>query len=152
MSCLCKKWPIIEPEQKIAKIQGLLDLALQCSSCGNDLYKERLFAYAKGQNVLSEPTSANGTCIVSINMQQRFQLVVLLQIFFFTFSNFIYYLLGLHAFNFMALGYRVDWPVNIIITQDALKTYADIFSYLFQVRLAVISLTDVWHWLKVSFL
>jgi len=65
---------------------------------------------------------------------------------------FVFHLLGLHAFDFMVLGYRVDWPVNIIITQDALKIYADIFSYLIRVRLAVISLTDVWHWLKVFFL
>jgi len=59
-----KKWSIIEPEQKIAKIQGLLDLALQRSSCGNDLYRERLFIYAKGQNMISDPTSAIGTYIV----------------------------------------------------------------------------------------
>lgn len=51
----------------------------------------------------------------------------------------------------MLLGYRVDWPVNIIITQDALRTYAEIFSYLIRVRLAVVSLTDVWNWLKVFF-
>ena len=76
-----------------------------------------------------------------------------LKLFFTIYFLFMYLLLGLlHAFDFMVLGYRVDWPVNMIITQDALKTYADIFSYLIRVRLAVVSLTDVWHWLKVFFL
>lgn len=55
-----KKWSSIEPEQGIAKLQGLLDLALQRSSCGNDPYKEKLFIYAKGQNMVSQPTSAIG--------------------------------------------------------------------------------------------
>ncbi|ONK74272.1 uncharacterized protein A4U43_C03F4550 [Asparagus officinalis] len=111
-----QKWSIIEPGEKIAKIQGLLDLALQRSSCGNDPYKERLFVKANGQHMISQQNSA----------------------------------ISLHAFDFMVLGFRVDWPVNIIITQDALKTYAEIFSYLVQVRLAFISLTDVWHWLKAD--
>lgn len=49
------------------------------------------------------------------------------------------------------LGYKVDWPVNIVITEEALKTYAEIFRYLVQVRLAVFSLTEGWRFLKVLF-
>ncbi|KAF9613262.1 hypothetical protein IFM89_006761 [Coptis chinensis] len=55
---------------------------------------------------------------------------------------------GVHAFDFIALGYRVDWPVNIVLTPSALKTYSDIFSFLIQVKLAVFSLTDVWSSMK----
>ncbi|KAK9170193.1 hypothetical protein Syun_002333 [Stephania yunnanensis] len=55
---------------------------------------------------------------------------------------------GVHAFDYIALGYRVEWPVSMILTASALKVYADIFSFLIQVRLAVISLTDVWRSLK----
>lgn len=62
---------------------------------------------------------------------------------------------GVHAFDFIALGYRVDWPVSIVLTPSALTIYADIFSFLIQVKLAVFSLTDVWctvkdlvHWIS----
>jgi hypothetical protein len=49
------------------------------------------------------------------------------------------------------LGYKVDWPVNIVITEEALRKYAEIFCYLVQVRFAVFSLTEVWRFLKVFF-
>ncbi|KAG9452098.1 hypothetical protein H6P81_005002 [Aristolochia fimbriata] len=51
---------------------------------------------------------------------------------------------GIHAFDFIALGYRVDWPISIVLTPDALKIYAEIFSFLTKVKLAVFSLNDVW--------
>ncbi|KAF8396319.1 hypothetical protein HHK36_017934 [Tetracentron sinense] len=56
--------------------------------------------------------------------------------------------IGVHSFDFIALGYRVDWPVSIVLTPGALKIYAEIFSFLIQVKLAVFSLTDVWCSLK----
>ncbi|KAB1226888.1 Gamma-tubulin complex component 6 [Morella rubra] len=56
--------------------------------------------------------------------------------------------LGVHAFNFLGLGYRVDWPLSIVLTPGALQIYAEIFSFLIQVKLAVFSLTDVWCSLK----
>lgn len=56
---------------------------------------------------------------------------------------------GIHAFDFIGLGYRVDWPVSIVLTPDALKIYAEIFSFLTQVKLAAFSLADIWRLLKV---
>lgn len=56
---------------------------------------------------------------------------------------------GVHSFNFLGLGYRVDWPISIVLTPGALKMYAEIFSFLIQVKLALFSLTDVWRQLKV---
>ena len=56
---------------------------------------------------------------------------------------------GVHSFDFLGLGYRVDWPVSIILTTSALKIYSDIFNYLIQVKLAVFALNDVWRLLKV---
>ncbi|KAF0893392.1 hypothetical protein E2562_024212 [Oryza meyeriana var. granulata] len=109
-----KKWSFVKFEQKRAEIQGLLDLALQRSSCDSDPYKERLFVYMNDQPVVSLTASA---C-------------------------------GLDVLNDILLGYKVDWPVNIIITEEALKIYAEIFCYLVQVRLAVFSLTEVWRFLK----
>ncbi|PKA66066.1 Gamma-tubulin complex component 4 like [Apostasia shenzhenica] len=109
----CKKCSSIEHEPKPAKIQGILELALQRSSCENDPYRERLFIHIKEQGIFQHAL-AN----------------------------------GIHAFDSIVLGYRVEWPVNIVVTEDALKIYADIFSYLVQIRLAVFSLNDVWHYLK----
>uniref|UniRef100_A0A0E0PCS8 Gamma-tubulin complex component n=1 Tax=Oryza rufipogon TaxID=4529 RepID=A0A0E0PCS8_ORYRU len=109
-----KKWSFVKSEHKRAEIQGLLDLALQRSSCDSDPYKERLFVYMNEQPVVSLKAS---TC-------------------------------GLDVLDDILLGYKVDWPVNIVITEEALKTYAEIFRYLVQVRLAVFSLTEVWRFLK----
>ncbi|XP_020579862.1 uncharacterized protein LOC110024312 isoform X2 [Phalaenopsis equestris] len=113
MSLSCQKWSALQCEQEASKIQGLLDLALQRSSCESDLYKERLFVHIKGQSAY-QPVFTK----------------------------------GIQAFDFVVLGYRVGWPVNIVLTQDALQIYADVFSYLIQIRLAVWSLIDVWHFLK----
>ncbi|KAD4178283.1 hypothetical protein E3N88_26874 [Mikania micrantha] len=51
---------------------------------------------------------------------------------------------GIRLFNGLGLGYRVDWPVSIVLTPGALNIYAQIFSFLIQVKLASSSLTDVW--------
>ncbi|CAA7041784.1 unnamed protein product [Microthlaspi erraticum] len=56
--------------------------------------------------------------------------------------------IGVRSFDFLGLGYRVDWPISIILTCDALKAYADVFSFLVQVKLAAYALTDVWCSLK----
>lgn len=56
--------------------------------------------------------------------------------------------IGVRSFNFLGLGYRVDWPVSIVVTPGALQIYAKIFSFLIQVKLAVFSLTDIWCSLK----
>jgi hypothetical protein len=45
----------------------------------------------------------------------------------------------------------VDWPVTIVITQEALKIYAEIFGYLSQIRFSMFSLTHTWNFLKVCF-
>ncbi|XP_018675476.2 uncharacterized protein LOC104000382 isoform X3 [Musa acuminata AAA Group] len=55
---------------------------------------------------------------------------------------------GLNIFDFMLLGYKVDWPIKIIVTPAALNIYAEIFHYLIQVRLAAFSLVEVWYYIK----
>ncbi|KAJ1698349.1 hypothetical protein LUZ63_006861 [Rhynchospora breviuscula] len=109
-----QRWFNIQAEQNIAVVQGLLDLALQRSSCDSDPYKERLFLYVKGEDKVSFSGSAS----------------------------------GLHIFDSILLGFRVDWPVSIVITQEALKVYAEIFGYLSQIRFSLFSLTHTWRCLK----
>ncbi|XP_042511302.1 uncharacterized protein LOC122086510 isoform X3 [Macadamia integrifolia] len=108
------KWYAAKANEGISVIQGLLDLAVQRSSCERDHYKERLFVYMKGSGMM--PISASS--------------------------------IGIHSFDFIGLGYRVDWPVSIVLTPDALKIYAQIFSFLIQIKLALFSLSDVWCLLK----
>ncbi|KAL6652212.1 hypothetical protein ACP70R_011137 [Stipagrostis hirtigluma subsp. patula] len=109
-----KKWSFVKPEHRRTEIQGLMDLALQRSSCDSDPYKERLFIYMKQQPVVSVAASAY----------------------------------GLDVLDDILLGYKADWPVNIVITEDTLKIYAEIFCYLLQVRFAVFLLNEVWRFLK----
>ncbi|KAF8702493.1 hypothetical protein HU200_032872 [Digitaria exilis] len=109
-----KKWSFVKSEQKRAEIQGLMNLALQRSSCDSDPYKERLFIYMREQPVASCDASASGLVLL----------------------------------DDILLGYKAEWPVNIVITEDTLKIYAEIFCYLLQVRFAVFSLTEVWRFLK----
>ncbi|CAN0923345.1 Gamma-tubulin complex component 6 [Linum grandiflorum] len=106
------RWSIMEVNQKVPEIQGILELSLQRSSCERDPNKDRLFVYTKGSD--SMPSSA----------------------------------IGVNALDFLGLGYRVAWPISIILTPTALKMYAQIFSFLMKVKLAVSSLTDIWCSLK----
>ncbi|XP_052724236.1 uncharacterized protein LOC108338515 isoform X3 [Vigna angularis] len=55
---------------------------------------------------------------------------------------------GVRSFDFLGLGYHVHWPLSVVLTPAALKIYADIFSFLIEVKLAIFSLTDVWCSLK----
>lgn len=55
-----QKWFSVKSEQKRAEIQGLLDLALQRSSCDTDPYKEKLFIYMKEQPGISVAASEHG--------------------------------------------------------------------------------------------
>lgn len=114
LSIYHKKWSFVKSEQKRAAIQGLMDLALQKSSCDSDPYKERLFIHMREQPVVS---FGGSSC-------------------------------GLDLLDDILLGYKAEWPVNIVITEGTLNLYAEIFCYLLQVRFAVFSLTEVWRFIK----
>ncbi|XP_062082397.1 uncharacterized protein LOC133788811 isoform X2 [Humulus lupulus] len=114
MSLWHHKWCITEAEQRLAEIQGLLELSIQRSSCQFDHNKDRLYVYIKGHDTM--PLSASA--------------------------------IGLHSFDFLGLGYRVDWPVSIVLTPEALKIYSEIFSFLIKVKIGIFSLTDIWRSLK----
>ncbi|XP_011080519.1 uncharacterized protein LOC105163762 isoform X2 [Sesamum indicum] len=114
MSLWPRKWHVNEVDKRIPEIQGVLELAVQRSSCEGDPNKDRLYVYLKGEGVTHLSASA----------------------------------MGIHSFDFLGLGYRIDWPVSIILTPAALKIYSEIFSFLIQVKLAVFSLSDVWCSLK----
>ncbi|GFP91158.1 gamma-tubulin complex component 6 [Phtheirospermum japonicum] len=114
MSLWHRKWRVSEGDKRIPEIQGVLELAVQSSSCEGDPNKDRLYVYWKGDGIPHLSVSA----------------------------------MGIHSFDFLGLGYRIDWPVSIILTPTALEIYSEIFNFLIQVKLAVFSLSDAWATLK----
>ncbi|KAI7812260.1 putative gamma-tubulin complex component 6-like [Triplophysa rosa] len=52
------------------------------------------------------------------------------------------------SLNCLELRYKVDWPVNIVITESCLNKYNRLFSFLLQLKHMVWSLRDVWFHLK----
>lgn len=52
------------------------------------------------------------------------------------------------SLNCLELRYKVDWPVNIIITDSCMSKYNRLFSFLLQLKHMVWSLRDVWFHLK----
>lgn len=52
------------------------------------------------------------------------------------------------SLNCLELRYKVDWPLNIIITESCMNKYNRLFSFLLQLKHMVWSLRDVWFHLK----
>ncbi|XP_061577068.1 gamma-tubulin complex component 6 isoform X2 [Cololabis saira] len=52
------------------------------------------------------------------------------------------------SLNCLELRYKVDWPMNIIITDSCTNKYNRLFSFLLQLKHMVWSLRDVWFHLK----
>ncbi|KAL6106441.1 tubgcp6 [Pungitius sinensis] len=52
------------------------------------------------------------------------------------------------SLNCLELRYRVDWPLNIIITDSCMNKYNRLFSFLLQLKHMVWSLREVWFHLK----
>ncbi|XP_029473252.1 gamma-tubulin complex component 6 [Rhinatrema bivittatum] len=54
------------------------------------------------------------------------------------------------ALSCLELRYKVDWPLNIVITESCMNKYSKIFSFLLQLKHMVWTLKDVWFHLKRS--
>ncbi|XP_043351888.1 gamma-tubulin complex component 6 isoform X2 [Dermochelys coriacea] len=52
------------------------------------------------------------------------------------------------ALNCLELRYKVDWPLNIVITESCMNKYNKIFSFLLQLKHMVWTLKDIWFHLK----
>ncbi|XP_067420446.1 gamma-tubulin complex component 6 isoform X2 [Emydura macquarii macquarii] len=50
--------------------------------------------------------------------------------------------------NCLELRYKVDWPLNIVITESCMNKYNKIFSFLLQLKHMVWTLKDIWFHLK----
>ncbi|KAL0389244.1 UNVERIFIED_CONTAM: Gamma-tubulin complex component 2 [Sesamum calycinum] len=143
MSLWRRKWHVNEVDKRIPEIQGVLELAVQRSSCEGDPNKDRLYVYLKGEGV----THLSASAMVELRASGLPRVVKNLKLS--SSPNCLgHRAIGIHSFDFLGLGYRIDWPVSIILTPAALKIYSEIFNFLIQVKLAVFSLSDVWCSLK----
>ncbi|XP_024537724.1 uncharacterized protein LOC9638353 isoform X1 [Selaginella moellendorffii] len=110
ITALCShKWGLSRRQHHIVEVQGMLETALQKSSCDGDSYAERLHI-----------------CSISEGQDDAF-----------VNHN------SLEAYDFIELGYHVDWPLNLILTADALCLYNLIFRLLLRVRHAVFALGEI---------
>ena len=51
-------------------------------------------------------------------------------------------------FRCLRLGYKTDWPINVIVTQDVVDIYGELFQFLLQLKKAVWGLEQVFVGLK----
>ncbi|KAK6164020.1 hypothetical protein DH2020_000884 [Rehmannia glutinosa] len=143
MSLWHRKWHVSEVDKRIPEIQGVLELAVQRSSCEGDPNKDRLYLYLKGDGIRHLSASAMGTFCISVDV---FEAKGVWEAFH------IYGPWRIHSFDFLGLGYRIDWPVSIILTPAAMEIYSEIFNFLIQVKLAVFSLSDACGAMAVTWL
>ena len=57
---------------------------------------------------------------------------------------------SINSLDFVHLSYRVAWPLNIVVDDDALDMYGQVFSFLARLRRAAWALNDAWMTLKVD--
>ncbi|XP_072140503.1 uncharacterized protein Grip163 isoform X3 [Dermacentor andersoni] len=57
---------------------------------------------------------------------------------------------GQNVVNCLSMSYKVEWPLNVVITQACLLRYNKIFRFLLSLRRALWALSDIWSRLKPS--
>ncbi len=50
--------------------------------------------------------------------------------------------------NCLELKYKLNWPLNIVITENCLESYNKIFEFFLQIKLILTTLNYIWHTLK----
>lgn len=131
VTSLCQhKWSPAGSHQRLLEVQAMLESALQGSSCEGDEYDDQLYIYIKDAGGVSH---TENSLRISLNSTDAS---------YFINTNCI------NAFDFIGLGFKVDWPLNIILKPDALDMYSSIFSFLIQIKLTMFSLSDIWNCLR----
>ena len=52
------------------------------------------------------------------------------------------------ALNCLQLCCKLDWPLNIVVTDVSMNGYARVFTFLLQLKRAIWTLKDIWLRLK----
>lgn len=134
LGALCKyEWNRIGGEPQLLEVQSMLRTALQNSSCDGDEFADRLFIVQSGFDVYNQ------------GLRNPFL----------AFSKH-HHTLGtfvdcnkIEAFDFIKVGYKVEWPLCLIITPSAVSRYSSIFTFLLRMKFTISALADVWRNLQV---
>ncbi|BFI39590.1 gamma-tubulin complex component 6 [Marchantia polymorpha subsp. ruderalis] len=129
IAALCQnRWGPSGHQLRQMEVQGMLEAALQKSSCEGEEYAERLLVCFQAREPSSSAASAQGSTKISVAP-------------FVDCSR-------LDAFDFISLEYRIDWPLTLVLTSHSLQLYNVIFSFLMRIKLAVYALADIWRRLQ----
>jgi len=135
LTALCKhEWGHTGGQPRLLEVQAMLETALQSSSCEGDEYAERLYV------VIHDAFEANPSSLHKSHPQFSHRSRVPGP---FVSRN------CLGAFDCFKLGYKVDWPIGLILTPTALSLYSEVFTFLMRTKLTVYGLEDTWQYLQV---
>jgi gamma-tubulin complex component 6 len=48
------------------------------------------------------------------------------------------------------MSYKAEWPLNIILTNDCMKDYNQLFSFLLRLKWVAFALADTWRLFKAA--
>lgn len=122
-------WYPAGPQQRLVEVQGILETALQNSSCEDDEYADKLLVYIEGCERMEaeySPVAKDEVGHTYVNKN------------------------CVTAFDFIMLEYKVEWPISLILTSESFKLYNSIFSFLLRAKLTIHALGDLWRCLKAS--
>ncbi|KAL2610928.1 hypothetical protein R1flu_022620 [Riccia fluitans] len=130
VAALCQnRWGPSGNQLRQMEVQGMLEAALQRSSCEGDKYAERLHVWFRSPGL----TSSSGAAAQGATKMAVAPFVDCSR---------------LDAFDFISLEYRVDWPLTLVLTNESLLLYNMLFSFLLRIKLAVHALGDIWRRLQ----
>lgn len=122
-------WYPAGPQQRLVEVQGILETALQNSSCEDDEYADKLRVYIEGCERMEaeySPVAKDEVGHTYVNKN------------------------CVTAFDFIMLEYKVEWPISLILTSESFKLYNSIFSFLLRAKLTIHALGDLWRCLKAG--
>ncbi|CAM6105936.1 unnamed protein product [Calypogeia fissa] len=127
-TALCQhRWGPLGGELRQMEVQGMLQGAFQKSSCEGDAYAERVYVTLQESRYHCENSILASTKKPTSYVDTS----------------------RLDAFDFIALEYRVDWPLSLILTKQSFGLYNVVFTFLMRMKLTVHALGDIWQRLQL---
>lgn len=119
-------------EISMTRLESLLQLSLQTSTCSSDTYKDDLLCFLSPHNLIAQLEAIHERS----QKRPRESLTV--------FSSSSIPLLGYKVIDAFTLNYKVQWPNSLIISCSALQKYQMIFRHLFFCKHVERRLCDAW--------
>ncbi|OQR98601.1 gamma-tubulin complex component [Achlya hypogyna] len=116
-----------------SRLESLLHLSLQTSTCASDPYKDDLICVLSPQNLISQMEAIH-------ERSQKVGRAPLSSSAASSFSD-----PGYKAIDALSLDYKVKWPLSLVISSGALNKYQMIFRHLFFCKHVERRLCDAWR-------